>query len=164
MINLCQENPQVAYRPSLRPEGSQCLVCNKEMDEYASSRPSWEEILTNELLACRIEIAKRWDHVCRCKELSLKKEFGVAQLCFQCDEWIAGRERWDEHCERHVEHLAGLPVQVNPFTFRYTLAAAGQCIFCLFDSGLPARQTFSVFLGQEGLETTHKPTFSRLGT
>lgn len=150
MINLCQENPRVAYRPSLRPEDGRCPVCSKEMDEYASLGPSWGEILTDEPLACRIEIAKRWDHVYRCKMLSLKKEYGFAQLCFQCDEWIAGRERWDEHCEKHVEHLAGLPVQVNPFNFRYTVAAAGQCIFCLFDSDLPAAERFRQFLVKQG--------------
>lgn len=36
MITLCQDNPRVAYRPSLRPEGGRCprSRCAREMDRF----------------------------------------------------------------------------------------------------------------------------------
>lgn len=39
-----------------------------------------------------------------------------------------------------------LPIQCNPLFFRKTLATAGQCIFCLFDSNLPPITRFYQFL------------------
>lgn len=38
MITLCLENPQVAYRPNLRPLNGRCSVlqCAQEMDRFVS--------------------------------------------------------------------------------------------------------------------------------
>ncbi|KIW56900.1 hypothetical protein, variant [Exophiala xenobiotica] len=124
MITLCQENPKVAYRPSLRPENGRCPVstCAVEMGS--------------------IRLAARWDHIYRCHKASLAAKHGFAELCFHCDRWITGKQGWCEHCRRHLNDLESLPVQWNPLTFRQTLAAAGYCPFCLFNPLLTPEERF----------------------
>ena len=92
-----------------------------------------------------INIADRWDHVYRCYKTYLEDKHGFAELCFQCDEWITAGAAWHEHCQRHLDDLETLPVQCNPVIFRRTLAAAGQCFWCLFDPTLPPTIRFRQF-------------------
>ncbi|KIW36986.1 uncharacterized protein PV06_10884 [Exophiala oligosperma] len=127
MITLCRENPKVAYRPSLRPESDRCPVsaCAVEMES--------------------LHLAARWDHIYRCHKTSLAAKHGSAELCFQCDEWITGKQGWREHCRRHLDDIESLPVQWNPLIFRQTLTAAGHCPFCLFNSLLPPDERFRQF-------------------
>ncbi|KIV87981.1 hypothetical protein PV10_09166 [Exophiala mesophila] len=124
MITLCRENPKVAYRPSLRPENGLCPVsaCAVEMGS--------------------LRLAARWDHIYRCHKASLAAKHGTAELCFECDEWITGKQGWRGHCRHHLNDLESLPVQWNPLTFRQTLAAVGYCGFCLFDPLLPPEVRF----------------------
>jgi hypothetical protein len=93
-----------------------------------------------------INAAKRWDHVYRCYKMDLESRYGFVQLCFQCDEWVTGKDMWHEHCQCHLDNLEALPVQLNPFKFCNTIAVAGQCLFCLFNSNLPATKRFQQFL------------------
>ena len=93
-----------------------------------------------------ISIANRWNHIYRCYKAELERRDGFAELCFQCDEWITSGRGWHEHCRRHLDDLETLPVQCNPLAFRQTLATAGHCLFCLFDSNLPPTKRFHQFL------------------
>ena len=50
MITLCEENPRVAYRPSLRPKDGHCPVpqCEREMDRF-----DYPSFLTSQIPGCR---------------------------------------------------------------------------------------------------------------
>ena len=83
----------------------------------------------------------------------LEKEQGFAELCFQCDEWIADGAGWFEHCQFHLNDLETLPLQCNPLVFRRTLATAGQCLFCLFDLKLsPTKRFYQILIKQSWRE------------
>ncbi|KAH8800740.1 hypothetical protein F5884DRAFT_535563 [Xylogone sp. PMI_703] len=102
MIALCTEKVEVAYRPSSHPENGCCPVCGQEMD--------------------RIEVDKRWSHILRCLTESLTSKYGFAELCFQCDQWVTSADAWSSHCQSHLDDVDSLPIQLNPITFRKTLA------------------------------------------
>ncbi|KAG9773168.1 hypothetical protein KCU88_g5872, partial [Aureobasidium melanogenum] len=139
MITLCQENPKVAYRPSLRPENGRCPVSVCAVEMGSERRPADHVDFDS------LRLAARWDHIYRCHKASLAARHGTAELCFQCDEWITGKQGWREHCRRHLNDLESLPVQWNPLIFRQTLAAAGHCPFCLFNPLLAPDQRFRQF-------------------
>jgi len=92
-----------------------------------------------------IDVAKRWDHIYKCYQTDVAKKYGFAELCFQCDKWITGKSQWHEHCQHHLDDYESLPVQLNPLFFRRTLASAGHCLDCLFDSTLPPTKRFQQF-------------------
>jgi hypothetical protein len=93
----------------------------------------------------RIEAAKRWSHVFKCYTGFLKKEHGFAELCYQCDEWITDANKWQEHCEDHLARIDTLPVQFHQIKYRYTPATICQCIYCLFNTKLPATERWKQF-------------------
>ncbi|RHZ51665.1 uncharacterized protein CDV56_103977 [Aspergillus thermomutatus] len=131
MITLCRENPTVAYRPSLRPTGGCCVIsaCAMKLDSLQPNR--------------------RWDHIYQCYQAELQKTDGFAELCFQCDTWVTAAAEWNDHCQNHLDDMDTLPVQFNPLTFRHTLAAAGQCLFCLFNRNLPSDRRFKQYLTKQ---------------
>ena len=92
-----------------------------------------------------IKTINRWDHVYRCYKADLEQQYGFAQLCFQCDEWVTSGANWHEHCQSHLNDLETLPVQCNPLMFRQTYAAAGQCLFYLFNTKRSATERFYQF-------------------
>ncbi|KAL2043541.1 hypothetical protein N7G274_003848 [Stereocaulon virgatum] len=54
--------------------------------------------------------------------------------------------KWFTHCQNHINGLETFPVQCDPLVFRRTLATAGQCLFCLFNSKLSPTRRFHQFL------------------
>ncbi|KAH8800843.1 hypothetical protein F5884DRAFT_623630, partial [Xylogone sp. PMI_703] len=88
----------------------------------------------------------RWSHILRCLTESLTSKYGFAELCFQCDQWVTSADAWSSHCQNHLDDVDSLPIQLNPITFRKTLATVGQCPFCLFNSDLPPEIRFKQFL------------------
>ena len=67
------------------------------------------------------------------------------RLCCQCDEWITAR--WaGAIAASHLDDIESLPVQCNPLTFRRTIAAAGYCLFCLFNKSLKPEKRFRQYL------------------
>lgn len=83
-------------------------------------------------------MARRWDHIYSCHKQNLKCEYGFAELCLQCDKWIVEIDRWEEHCQQHIDDYENLPIQFNQVKYRHTPATAAFCMFCLFDQGLKA--------------------------
>jgi hypothetical protein len=73
------------------------------------------------------------------------KEYGFAELCFQCDVWVTDKAEWRTHCQTHLDDIATLPFLFNPLTFRKTLAAAGQCPWCAFNPALDPEVRFKQF-------------------
>jgi hypothetical protein len=73
------------------------------------------------------------------------KEYGFAEICFQCDAWVTDKAKWRTHCQTHLDDIATLPFLFNPLTFRKTLAAAGQCPFCAFNPALDPEVRFKRF-------------------
>ena len=156
MIMLCKENPRVAYRPGLRPKNGRCPVakCAQDMDRYVSlprlgilKRSLDVQQLTDiSFNNYSISVGNRWNHVYRCYKTELENEHGFAELCFQCDEWMTSGQRWQKHCQHHLNNLESLPIQCNPLVFRQTVATAGYCLFCLFDPNLPPTKRFYQFL------------------
>jgi hypothetical protein len=155
MITLCKPTPEVAYRPSLHPEKGCCpvLTCGREMDRYVPHLPQAQatidgkdQLIISTPPTYSIDVTKRWDHIYKCYQEELAKGFGSAELCFQCDKWITGSPQWHEHCQYHLDNYESLPVQLNPLFFRRTLASAGHCIDCMFDSTLPPNKRFQQFL------------------
>jgi hypothetical protein len=73
------------------------------------------------------------------------KEYGFAELCFQCDVWVTDKGKWRTHCQTHLDDIATLPFLFNPLTFRRTLAAAGQCPWCAFNPALDPEIRFKQF-------------------
>lgn len=154
MITLCEKNPQVAYRPSLQPENGHCPVpqCARDIDRFVYLPFQISDVLdscelTDKILRLSsIKIGDRWEHIHRCYKSDLERQYGFAELCFQCDEWIISADKWFEHCQNHLSDLETLPVQCNPLVFRRTLATAGQCLFCLFDLKLSPTKRFHQFL------------------
>ncbi|KIM93155.1 hypothetical protein OIDMADRAFT_61940 [Oidiodendron maius Zn] len=125
MIALYKEDVQVAYRPSSCPKNGCCPVCSKGMDQ--------------------IKCGEEWDHIFRCRAKTLKQKYGFAELCFQCDAWVTSKAKWRTHCQTHLDDIATLPFLFNPLRFRKTLAAAGQCPFCIFNSALDPETRFKQF-------------------
>ena len=64
------------------------------------------------------------------------KEYGFAELCFQCDVWVTDKAQWRTHCQTHLDDIATLPFLFNPLNFRKTLTAAGLCPWCAFNPAL----------------------------
>ena len=73
------------------------------------------------------------------------KEYGFAELCFQCDVWVTDKAEWRTHCQTHLDDIATLPFLFNPLTFRKTLAAAGQYPWCAFNPALDPEIRFKQF-------------------
>ncbi|KAL2048515.1 hypothetical protein N7G274_000427 [Stereocaulon virgatum] len=93
-----------------------------------------------------IDIANRWEHIYRCCKRDLEKKYDFAELCFRCDDWVTDGPKWFTHCQNHFNGLETFPVQCDPLVFRRTLATAGQCLFCLFNSKLSPTRRFHQFL------------------
>jgi carbonic anhydrase len=64
------------------------------------------------------------------------KEYGFAELCFQCDVWVTDKDKWRTHYQTHLDDIATLPFLFNPLKFRKTLATAGLCPWCVFNPAL----------------------------
>ena len=151
MIALCEENPRVAYRPSLRPEDGHCPVpqCVREMDRF-----DYLSFLTSQTLGCCGLANQKFFNF----TASMLPIDGNIFIVATRGTWngntalpsfvsrIINGPGWFEHCQRHLTDLETLPVQCNPLIFRRTLATAGQCLFCLFDARLSPTKRFHQFL------------------
>jgi len=78
---------------------------------------------------------------------------GFAELCFDCSEWILGKDEWNHHCQDHLRRPETLPIQCNPFVYGGTLACPGYCPFCMGDQALPAPARMYQFLDREQWRT-----------
>jgi len=75
--------------------------------------------------------------------------YGFAELCFDCNVWIVGKDEWNDHCEIHLGRPKTLLIQCNPFVYDETLACPKYCPFCLRNMALLAPTRMQQFLDRE---------------
>ncbi|KAL2041983.1 hypothetical protein N7G274_005171 [Stereocaulon virgatum] len=131
MIALCRQEAEVPFRPGLEPKKCTCLMADHKLE--LDRKPA----------------AERWRHIYGCYKKRLVTTCGFAELCFDCSEWILGRDEWNHHCLDHLRRPEALPIQCNPFVYGGTLACPGYCPFCLGDTALPAPTRMQQFLDRE---------------
>jgi hypothetical protein len=92
-----------------------------------------------------VHVTKKWIHIYDYYKAKQQRQLGFAELCFHCEEWVTSEESWREHCQLHLNEIQNLPVQCSPLSWRYTLATAGYCLFCLYDGLKSATERFDQF-------------------
>lgn len=117
LVALCRSTTEVSCRPGLEPEKCPCR------NRFSKTTKS---------------DAQCWRHVYSCYGKILRKEHGLAEFCFFCNEWFTDPQRWADHCEHHVEDPETLPIQCDPFIYGGCLATPGLCPWCLGNQSLPA--------------------------
>ncbi len=92
--------------------------------------------------------AERWRHIYSCYKKKLVTSYGFTELCFDCSEWIVGKDEWNDHYEIHLGRPEILPIQCNPFVYGGTLACPRYCPFCMGNTALSAPMRMQQFLDQ----------------
>ena len=149
MIALCQQETEVAFCPGLEPEKCSCPMA--KLARFVASLELLCILYVQRTRLTRVfpesqPAAKRWRHIYGCYKKKLVISSGFAELCFQCGEWILSEEKWNNHCQDHLQTPETLPVQCNLFVYGGALASPGYCPFCLGDTALPATTRLYQFL------------------
>ncbi len=153
MIALCQQKTEVAFRPGLEPEKCSCPMadCKPKLARFVASLELLCILYVQRTRRTRVfphsqTAAKRWRHIYGCYKKKLVTSSGFAEFCFQCSEWILSEEKWNNHCQDHLQTPGTLPFQCNIFVYGGALVCPGYCPFCLGDTALPATTRLYQFL------------------
>lgn len=86
-----------------------------------------------------------WRHIYQCHKKYLKGSHAFVEFCFRCDQWFTGEDRWEQHCQSHLDEPSGLSVQCDPLIYEGTLVEPGRCPFHQRDSNLAASKQLYQF-------------------
>jgi hypothetical protein len=106
----------------------------------------------------------RSKHIHKCRQRELQGTLGqqpssysrrlrnrklpFAEYCYACCKWSCTEDDWNSHCEWHLENLT---MRCGLLSFRYTLAVAGYCPFCLGNEGLLSSQRMQQWMTKSTL-------------
>ncbi|KAI9752223.1 MAG: hypothetical protein M1835_001112 [Candelina submexicana] len=126
MIDLYQQDTEVAFHPGLEPEKCCCAV---EQRRQIDMKPA----------------PQKWNHIYSCYRKKLRASHELTELCFAFSEWFTSEETWTDHCQAHLDGPEGIPTQCNPFSYGGCLASPGYCPWCLGNAKLPATARMQQF-------------------
>ena len=76
------------------------------------------------------------------------RKLPFAEFCYACCKWSCSEDDWSNHCKWHLENLT---MRCGLLTFRYTLAIAGYCPFCVGDETLSPSQRMQQWMTKSTL-------------
>lgn len=89
----------------------------------------------------------RWKRVFNCVLESSKQGYKFVDFCFLCQEPVAGKAEWEDHCQAHIQ-LNLLPSRCNPLIYRYATVSPGRYLVCMHNQNLSASKRFFGFKHQ----------------
>ncbi|TLS25962.1 hypothetical protein PpBr36_06827 [Pyricularia pennisetigena] len=127
LITLRTGDWQVAYQSQLRPKNGMCPVksCNTRIES--------------------LHVSQRWLHIYRCFEKRFKADYTFAKFCFLCSHWVTDKQKWEHHCQKHIED-GDTPFRCDPVVFRYAYACAGYCPVHLGRTDLLASERMTTYI------------------
>lgn len=150
MVELYQQETEVASRPGLEPKKCCCASeRNRKIDRCVpliSLTQCIPESEANFPIRTSKPAPQRWRHIYSYYRKRLRANYGFAELCFLCSEWVTSKTKWDEHCQAHLDTPEGIPIQCNPFNYGRGLTSPGLFPFCLGNASLPASVRMQQFL------------------
>jgi hypothetical protein len=88
-------------------------------------------------LNCRLEACQRWTHVFECSMAHHKAQYGFAEFCFLCSQWVTSKKAWESHCQVHIDEQE-VPSRYDFVRFRHAIAYDGRCTTCYRKTDFPA--------------------------
>jgi len=76
------------------------------------------------------------------------RKLPFAEYCYACCKWSCSEDDWSNHCKWHLENLT---MRCGLLTFRYTLAIAGYCPYCVGDESLSPSQRMQQWMTKSTL-------------
>jgi hypothetical protein len=136
MMALQVQKREVLFRPGLEKDKCHCI--KREPNSCSESDGDGDDE------------AYDWKHIYDCYKKRLTLEFGFAEFCFQCHQWLVEENAWNCHCRGHLERLDNFPVCFDPLIYGGVLASPGYCPFCLRNEALPEHKRMYQFTERRG--------------
>lgn len=76
------------------------------------------------------------------------RKLPFAEYCYACCRWSCSEDDWSNHCKWHLENLT---IRCGLLSFRYTLAIAGYCPYCVGDETLSPSQRMQQWMTKSTL-------------
>jgi hypothetical protein len=129
MMALYRQVSEVEFRPSL--ERDKCYCLKKENYQYDSNVP-WGKY--------------NWKHIYDCYRKERSSNYGFADLCFLCNEWVLRKQEWSDHYREHVNNLSTFLIYFDPLLHSGVIVSPGCCPFCLVNTELEPHDRMHQFL------------------
>jgi len=138
-VNLFEEIP---LRSSIGMQVVQDLLALYLRDKEVEFRPGLEP---SRCSCSQSSHGYDWRHILECHKASQTYIYGFAELFFLCNSWVYDKNKWEKHCQWHIDNIATFPVWIDPLMYDGVLAVAGFCEFCVINSRLPASDRMHQF-------------------